>query len=122
MTPRTVPFTPRCVVNSMRAAVASAVEGRGVTRLFSYQVAEYVRDDRLRIVLRSHEYAPVPVHLIMPEGRLSAPKIRAFVDLTVPRLRTQFARLALDGEGLESGRTTAQRLANRCALELAEAS
>ena len=95
-TSRTVPFTPRCVVNSMRAAVASAVEGRGLTRLFSYQVAEYVRDDRLQIVLRSHEYAPVPVHLIMPEGRLSIPKVRAFVDFAVPRLRAQFARAAMD--------------------------
>ena len=95
-TPRTVQFTPRCVVNSMRAAVASAVEGRGVTRLPSYQVSEYVRDGRLQIVLRSDEYAPVPIHLIMPEGRLSVPKVRAFVDLAVPRLRTQFAHVAVN--------------------------
>jgi len=91
-----VSFMPRCVVNSMRAAVASAVEGRGLTRLFSYQVAEYVRDDRLQIVLRSHEHAPVPVHLMMPEGRLSIPKVRAFVDFAIPRLRTYFARVAMD--------------------------
>jgi DNA-binding transcriptional LysR family regulator len=95
-TPRTVQFTPRCIVNSMRAAIASAADGRGVTRLFSYQVAEYVRDNRLQIVLRSCENAPVPVHLIMPEGRLAMPKVRAFVDIAVPRLRAQFARLTLD--------------------------
>lgn len=95
-TPRAVSFTPRCVVNSARAAIASAVEGRGVTRLFSYQVAEHVRDGRLQIVLRSHEHAPVPVHLIMPEGRLSMPKVRAFVDFAIPRLRAQFARLAME--------------------------
>ena len=95
-TPRTVQFMPRCVVDSVRAAIASAVEGRGVTRLLSHHVAEYVRDGRLQIVLRPYEYAPIPVHLIMPEGRLSVPKVRAFVDLAVARLRTQFARLALD--------------------------
>jgi DNA-binding transcriptional LysR family regulator len=95
-TPRTVSFLPRCVVNSARAAVASAIEGRGVTRLHSYQVAEHVRDGRLQIILRSHEHPPVPVHLIMPEGRLSMPKVRAFVDFAVPRLRAQFARLAAD--------------------------
>ncbi|HTC09531.1 MAG TPA: LysR family transcriptional regulator [Acetobacteraceae bacterium] len=95
-TPRTVSFAPRCVVNTQRAAIASAVEGRGVTRLYSYQVAEHVRDGQLQIVLRSHEHAPVPVHLIMPEGRLSMPKVRAFVDFAVPRLRAQFARLAAD--------------------------
>jgi DNA-binding transcriptional LysR family regulator len=92
--PRTVQFTPRLVVNSVRAAVASAVEGHGVTRLFSYQVAEDVREGRLQIVLRSDEYAPLPVNVVTPEGRLSVPKVRAFVDFVVPRLRAQFARLA----------------------------
>jgi DNA-binding transcriptional LysR family regulator len=98
-TPRTVQFTPRCVVDSVHAAIASAVEGRGVTRLLSHQVAEYVRDGRLQIVLRPYEHAPVPVHLIMPEGRLSVPKVRAFVDLAVARLRTQFTRLAVEAPG-----------------------
>jgi DNA-binding transcriptional LysR family regulator len=95
-TPQIVQFTPRCVVNSMQAAIASAVEGRGVTRLFSHQVAKYVRDGRLQIVLRPYEHAPVPVHLVMPEGRLSMPKVRAFADLAVARLRAQFASLAVD--------------------------
>ncbi len=93
---RTLQITPRFVVNSARAAVASAIEGRGVTRVFSYQVADPVRDGRLLIVLRSHEYAPLPVHLVMPEGRISVPKVRAFIDFVVPHLRTQFARLAVD--------------------------
>src|SRR5207244_609691 len=57
--PRTVQFTPRLVVNTVRAAVASAIAGRGVTRLFSYQVAEQVRAGRLRILLRSDEPAPL---------------------------------------------------------------
>ena len=94
--PRSVLLAPRFVVNSARAAVASATEGRGVTRLYSSQVAEQVRDGSLRIILQSHEFAPLPVHLIMPEGRISIPKVRAFVDFVVPRLRAQFARLAID--------------------------
>jgi DNA-binding transcriptional LysR family regulator len=80
--PRTVQFTPRFIVNSVRAAV----EGHGVTRLFSYQVAKHVREGRLQIVLRSDEHAPLPVHVVTPEGRLSVPKVRAFVDFVVPRL------------------------------------
>jgi DNA-binding transcriptional LysR family regulator len=96
MIPRTVQFTPRCVVNSVRSAVASAVEGRGVTRLDLYQVAQYVRDGRLQIVLGAHESAPLPVHVIMPDGRLSVPKVRAFVDFAVPRLRKQFACLTVE--------------------------
>lgn len=94
--PRTVQFTPRVVINSVRGAVASAVEGRGVTRVFSYQIAEHVRDGRLRIVLGGDEPPPLPVHVISPNGRLTVPKVRAFVDFAVPRLRRHFARLATD--------------------------
>ena len=42
------------------------------------------------------EEPPVPVHVMAPTGRLGVPKVRAFVDFAVPRLRTCFARLALD--------------------------
>jgi DNA-binding transcriptional LysR family regulator len=94
--PRTVHFTPRLVVNTTRAAVASAADGRGVTRVFSYQLAEQVRQGELEILLSDHEFSPYPVHLIAPHGRLSVPKVRAFVDFAVPRLRSDFARLAKD--------------------------
>jgi DNA-binding transcriptional LysR family regulator len=86
--PRTVHFTPRLVVNSARGAIASAVEGRGVTRVFSCQIAEHVRAGDLEIVLADDEEAPIPVHVILPAGRLSMPKARAFVDFAVPRLRS----------------------------------
>jgi DNA-binding transcriptional LysR family regulator len=94
--PRTVKFTPRCIVNTVRAAAASAIAGSGLTRLYSYQVAEYVRDGRLQVVLADAEYPPVPVHLLTPRGRLSVPKVRAFVDFAAPRLRTEFARMAAE--------------------------
>ena len=84
--PRTVHFTPRLVVNSVRAAAASAAAGRGLTRLYSYHVAEYVRDGRLKIVLADAEHPPLPVHLLAPHGRMSVPKVRAFVDFATPRL------------------------------------
>ncbi len=94
--PRTVQFAPRCIVNSVRAAVASAAAGRGLTRLYSYHVAEYVSDGRLKIVLADAEHPPLPVHLIAPHGRMSVPKVRSFVDFAAPRLRSEFARMALE--------------------------
>jgi DNA-binding transcriptional LysR family regulator len=94
--PRTVQFTPRLVVNSVRGAVASAVEGRGVTRVFSCQIAGHLRAGELEIVLAEDEEAPIPVHVLTPTGRLSVPKARAFVDFAVPQLRAHFARLAKD--------------------------
>jgi len=91
---RSVPLTPRFIVNSIRGAVASAVEGRGVTRMFSYHVAPEVAAGQLEIVLAGDEHRPLPVHLVSPQGRLAVPKVRAFVDFAVPRLRPAFARLA----------------------------
>ncbi|UGB45454.1 LysR family transcriptional regulator [Frateuria edaphi] len=96
--PHAVPFAPRLVVNNVRAAVASAVEGYGVTRLLSYHVAEEVAQGKLRIVLADAEPAPIPIHLVSPYGRLSVPKVRAFVDFALPRLRARFASLAKEME------------------------
>lgn len=91
--PRTVQFTPRLTVTSTYAAVASAVAGRGVARMYSYQVAEQVARGELEIVLAGDEDPEMPVHLICPQGRLSVPKVRAFTDFAVPRLKKQFALL-----------------------------
>jgi DNA-binding transcriptional LysR family regulator len=90
-----VQFNPRFTVNSIRAAVASAVQGRGVVRMFSYHLADAVADGTLRIILAEHEHAPLPVHLVSPQGRLSVPKVRAFVDFALPRLREAFEARAL---------------------------
>ncbi|PMS30870.1 LysR family transcriptional regulator [Trinickia symbiotica] len=88
--PQVVQFSPRFIVNTIRAARASAVAGHGVTRLFSYHVAEEVEAGRLKIVLRDSEHAPLPVNLVTPHGRLSVPKVRSFVDFAAPRLREYF--------------------------------
>ncbi|PRX27833.1 LysR family transcriptional regulator [Paraburkholderia sp. BL18I3N2] len=90
--PRVVQFTPRFIVNSIQAAVASAVAGHGVTRMFSYHVAEQVKEGTLKIVLSDNEPAPLPVHLLTPHGRLAVPKVRAFVDFAAPRLRKHFTQ------------------------------
>jgi DNA-binding transcriptional LysR family regulator len=93
--PQTVQFKPRLVVNTVRSAVASASEGHGVTRLFSYHVAPQVREGSLEIILKDAEHTPLPVHLLTPYGRLSVPKVRAFFDLAVPRLRAFFTGAAV---------------------------
>jgi DNA-binding transcriptional LysR family regulator len=93
--PRVVQLKPRFIVNTIRAAVTSTVAGHGVTRMFSYHIAEEVKDGSLKIVLRDREQAPLPVHLLTPHGRLSVPKVRAFVDFAAPRLRRHFKQLRL---------------------------
>ena len=91
--PLVVAFTPRFIVNTIQAAVDSAVAGRGVTRMFSYHVAQEVKEGTLKLVLRDAEHAPLPIHLLTPQGRLSVPKVRAFVDFATPRLRRHFKQM-----------------------------
>jgi DNA-binding transcriptional LysR family regulator len=91
---RDVAIAPRLIVNTVEGAVGSAVEGYGLTRAFSYQVAEEVREGRLVIVLPECESPAMPVHVLTPEGRLSVPKVRAFVDFAVPRLKAAFTQRA----------------------------
>ncbi|MCJ2048409.1 LysR family transcriptional regulator [Methylobacterium sp. J-070] len=92
--PRVVRFAPRLAINNVAVAVAAAVQGRGVTRLFSYHVASDVSDGRLQVLLADHEPAPLPVHLLSTRARLSVPTVRAFVDFAVPLLRERFAGFA----------------------------
>ncbi|MCC8364476.1 LysR family transcriptional regulator [Lysobacter sp. A6] len=92
--PRAVTFAPRLVVNNVRAVITSVVEGHGVSRLLSYHVAPEIAQGALRIVLPNVEPRHVPVHLVAPYGRLSVPKVRAFVDFATPRLRAAFTELA----------------------------
>ena len=94
---RTVTFTPRIVVNSVRAAIASAMDGIGVTRLYDYQIADQIRANELRIVLAQAEHAPIPVNLVAQSSRLSVPKVRAFVDFALPRLRKTFSGKVTEG-------------------------
>jgi DNA-binding transcriptional LysR family regulator len=77
----------RLIVNTAEVAVAAAVAGRGLTRVLSYQIADELRDGRLKIVLADLEPAPLPIHLVHREGRRTTAKVRAFVDFAVARLR-----------------------------------
>lgn len=83
----------RFTVNSADAAIAAAARGRGITRVLSYQVEDAVAAGHLRLVLEEFEGEPLPVHVVYPGTRLQAAKLRAFVDVAVPRLRARLAAL-----------------------------
>lgn len=78
---------PRLTVNNNDAAIEAALQGFGITRLLSYQVAAPVASGQLRIILSEFEPAPMPIHVLHREGRYASAKIRTFVDLIAARLR-----------------------------------
>ncbi|MED5621036.1 LysR family transcriptional regulator [Ideonella sp. BN130291] len=74
-------------LNSVDVAIEAALAGHGLARVLSYQVRDHVAAGRLRYVLQPFEPPPVPVHLVYPEGRKAAAKVRAFIDFAAARLR-----------------------------------
>jgi DNA-binding transcriptional LysR family regulator len=75
--------------------------GLGVTRLYSFHVADKVRDKELQIVLAHAEPAPVAVHLVAQRFRMPVPKVRAFIDFAVPRLRAELSRSGSEASQME---------------------
>lgn len=82
-----VNLRPRLFCNTNDAALTAALEGWGITRVLSYQIASMISDGRLQTVLAEFGEPPLPVHVVHPEGRLASAKTRAFVDFAVEELR-----------------------------------
>ncbi|MFH6786337.1 MULTISPECIES: LysR family transcriptional regulator [Methylobacterium] len=82
-----VTLHPTLECNTGEAPIDAALAGWGLTRVLSYQIGPAVQEGRLRIVLEEYEEAPLPIHVVFPEGRNAAMKVRTFVDLVVGRLQ-----------------------------------
>lgn len=89
-----VPLAPRLIVTTAEAAIEAAKDGLGITRVLSYQAADALGAGTLAALFTEPESRAVPVHILYPGGRHPAPKLRAFVDFAVPRLRRRLERLA----------------------------
>jgi DNA-binding transcriptional LysR family regulator len=85
---------PRLGVNTAEASIDAAVGGFGITRVLSYQAVDALKDKSLTRVLREYEGDDIPVHVLYPDGRHPPPKLRAFLDLLVPRLRARCEKIA----------------------------
>ncbi len=83
----TLRVSPALFCNTNESAIAAAVAGWGLTRVLSYQIGPQLLAGTLQTVLSDWEEEPLPVHVVHPEGRRPSAKVRAFVDLTVERLR-----------------------------------
>ena len=88
-----VAIRSRLSVNTAEAAIDAAVAGIGLTRVLAYQAAEALSRETLETVLADFQPAPAPVNLVHSGGRLLPRKLRAFLDLAAPRLRTAIAAL-----------------------------
>lgn len=86
-----VAVKPRIFLTGAASAVESAVEGRGIARVLSYQVEDHLSAGRLKLLLTGFEPPPIPVHLVFGAANQATAKLRSFVDFATPRLRTGLA-------------------------------
>ncbi len=84
-----VKLMPRLAVSNNDAAIVAALQGFGITRVMSYQVAPLIAAGQLKALLAEHNTVRVPVHVLHAESGRVPEKVRAFVDLLVARLRAE---------------------------------
>ncbi len=90
-----VALQPRLEVNDAASAIDAALAGDGITMTLSYMAGDLVRSKKLVPLLEDHMTELLPVHLVFPQNRLMAPKLRAFVDFSATRLRDDLAKLSI---------------------------
>ncbi|AOE84765.1 LysR family transcriptional regulator [Pseudomonas sp. TCU-HL1] len=77
---------PRLMVSSNQAAINAVRMGWGLTRVLSYQVAEWVDKGELEIVLAAYQIPALPAHVLYQGGKRVSAKVRTFVDYCSSRL------------------------------------
>jgi DNA-binding transcriptional LysR family regulator len=70
----------RLCANDFDALVSAALAGAGLVRVPSWQIAHFVADGRLQIVLQAFQRPPTTLSILTLRNRLRLPKVRAFVD------------------------------------------
>ena len=87
-----VPVEPRLVVTTAEAGVEAAIRGAGIVQALCYQVTDAVCAGKLTRQLPAHEPEHVPISLVFKGGKAVPAKLRAFLDLAAPRLRSVLSR------------------------------
>jgi DNA-binding transcriptional LysR family regulator len=75
-----VPVTGNLEFNHLLPAVQACAEGLGFGMFYAYQVAPFVAQKKLRIVLEEFERPPRPIQLVYPHVRLMPARTRALID------------------------------------------
>ncbi len=84
---KTVSIHGPLACNHAAATIQACTQGLGYGMFLSYQVDSFLRSKQLNIVLADYEPAPFPVHILFPQTKLIATRVRAFVDWMTVELR-----------------------------------
>jgi DNA-binding transcriptional LysR family regulator len=90
--PISIPIRSRLQVDAADAVVDAALADAGIARLFSFHVAQAVKEGRLSLLLQAFEPPQAPVNIAYLGGGLLPLKVRAFLDFAAPRLKARLER------------------------------
>ncbi len=75
-----VPVTGNLEFNHVAPAAEACAAGIGFGMFISYQVAPYLKEKKLKLVLEAYEPPPRPISIVYPHARLLPARTRVFVD------------------------------------------
>ena len=81
-------ITGRLWANALDVLTAAAIDGAGIVRTPSWQVAEDIQSGRQRRILQDYETTPAPVNVLVERARRTSPSVRAFLDYLVEATET----------------------------------
>lgn len=82
---QTVRVNGRLRFAGAQACLAAARAGFGIARAPAFAAVDDLRAGRLKSLLREFEPEPLPIHVVYPQTRHLAAKVRAFVDFLAQR-------------------------------------
>lgn len=85
---RSIRVSGRLRANALDVLAAAAVDGAGIVRAPSWQVARDIEQGRLLRLLAEHEPAPAPVHALFERARNVSPAVRAFLEYLIESTKT----------------------------------
>ena len=84
----TARITGRLWANALDVLAAAAIDGAGIARAPSWQVAEDIERGRLLRILQDYETMPAPVNVLFERARRTSPSVRTFLDYLVESTET----------------------------------
>lgn len=84
-----VPIVPRLELNDGWALRLAALEGAGICQLPAFVVGEDLSAGRLCAVLPDWAARDVPLHVVYPDNRLIAARVKTFVAFLAAKARVE---------------------------------
>ena len=78
----------KLVCNQVAASIEACVNGLGFGYFYSYQIMNYVKQGKLKIILKDFELPLQPVSLVYQHRQLASSKIHTFVDWLAKDLKS----------------------------------